>query len=838
MSGFGSGFWGTDPWSGSGIDPLAAFDLLQAVPPDYRTVDLEFSHELLDTPALVSPAQYSINNGLAVIAVIQTNFNTVRLFTLNQNLGTVYTVTVGPLVLDSNGNSLSINQASFVGLGIPDKFLVADLDARSVCTGEATFLRWTNPAGTQRVKIVRRLRAYPFDLTDLHDVVYEGDSITSFFDTGVATPLTTLFASVAVGATSFTVADATGYVIGDFLRVELLTGELDYDVVKITNIVGNVITAETALTYAYPAGSRVSRAIDLLPQTYYYYLVLVSPDLSPTNWDIDDGSRAFALSIAKMDSKDWLWRKANTPKYKRELDAMPVEEGGGAGFLDKWFGVMGCWLSLMRGNMKALALLNDPDKSPIHVLPSQNISLGIEPEGLAYDFDILRRPLGSLVYVYKRKGTCPGIIETVRMFTKWDALCIEFGLNQCQNGASSLRFWDGASIIDYGTGPEGVQITQVVVDAEGTAVFTDTAKTWDLGLFGNSTLRGWIGDIVCVRDNPSETELTIEPPRKVTEIIDATLAGETSFEVLSTVGLRPGLNIQITSNVEIAGEFAAEVFEINTVTPGVPGTITVKTAARKAFGAGSKLSIAKSIVRAEYVGSGTAASQVIADPVGGFVENQWKGYLLLDSANVLHEVLSNTGDEITVDGAAPVTGAYAVAYDFTLGATFADRVPILKYKLGNGVHSTTFEPTYDIETRGTLYDPYNRTYGGAGAPLQGVFGPNDVGIHILTPVTVIQGMATVAAGPVFELDTTQPAPGIDELVGMYLNPNQNQEQFFEILSNTATELLVAGDVSSLVVDGQAYYVLKPRDRIRFQRVTKRLREEFMDGDSRPHLLFV
>lgn len=839
--GFGSLPWGSGPWAGSGSAVLSEFSLEQAVPIDYRTVDLTFSNELIDSPAVISPAQYAINNGLAVLAVIKTGLNTVRLFTLNQNLGTVYTVTAGPLILDVAGQSLVINQASFVGLGIPDKFLVTGLDARSVCTGEAVYLRWANPETTTWVKIVRRLRAYPFDLTDLHDVVYEGPPITSFFDTGVSTPLTTLSLSVAVGAVSFTVSDSTGYVIGDTLRVETLTGDLDYDLVKVSNIVGNVVTfATTALTHAYAAGARVSRAVDLLPQTYYYYLVLASPDVSPTSWDIDDGSRAFALSISKMfeHSKNHLWVKSNTPRYKRELDALPVAEGGGGGFLDRWFGVMGCWLALMRGNMKALQLMNDPDKSPIHVLPAQNISLGIEPEGLAYDFDILRRPLTSLVYVYKRKGSCPGIVETVRMFTKWDAVCIEFGLNQCQNGASSLRFWDGQSILSYGSGPSPAQITQTVIDAEGTAVFTDTLATWDIGLFGESTLRGWIGDILCVSDNPTATTLTIEPPRKVTEILDATLVGETSFDVASTVGLRPGLNIQITSNVEVAGAYAAEVFEINTVVPGVPGTITVKTAARYAFGAGSKLSIAKSITRAEYVGSGVAFAQLITDPVGGFVENQWKGYKLLDSANVVHNVLENTGNVITVDGAAPVSGAYSVAYDFTLGGAFASRTPHLRYKLGNGVHSTLFEPTYDIETRGTLYDPYNRTYGGSGSPLQGVFGPNDVGIHVTTPVAVVQGKASSSAGAVFDLDTTQPAPGINALVGMYLNPNQNQEQFFEVLSNTATTVTVAGDVASLIVSGQAYYVLKPRDKVRFERVTKRLRTEFMDGDSRPHLLFV
>ena len=88
------------------------------------------------------------------------------------------------------------------------------------------------------------------------------------------------------------------------------------------------------------------------------------------------------------------------------------------------------------------------------------------------------------------------------------------------------------------------------------------------------------------------------------------------------------------------------------------------------------------------------------------------------------------------------------------------------------------------------------------------------------------------------LDTTAiPPPTINAWVGYYLNPNQNQEQMFEIVANTGTTVTVAGDIDSLVFAGQSYYVLKPRDRARFTRVSERLRGEFTSDEVRVHVLF-
>ena len=723
-------------------------------------------------------------------------------------------------------------------------FVVLNLDAQSQCEGLGVHLTWGDPkpGGTQNIRIVRRTDAWPFDLTDTFDDIYNGPNITEFTDTGVMLPITSTAIAAAVGALSITAASAAGYALGDSLRIESLTGNTPsgakpHDIVTITGLPGGgVIQFTPALAHTYAVGARVAKSRPLEPQTYYYYLVLASLLVAPTTYDIENASRVFGLSIDEYRSYDWLQNE--TPRVIIRKDAQPASEGGGAGFFSDWLYVMGCWANLLRGHAKALARLYDADEAPFHVLTARNQSLGIDPEGFAYDFDVVRRPLTALAAIYKIKGTCPGIVQTVSMFTKWDSECVELGLSECQGGPGDLKTWDGGSVLEYGQEPPAT--TQTVISADGTATFTDPVKAWAASLWNDGTLRGWIGDIACVLSNVGGDTLITKPPRAVTEFGAAVLAAPTIL-VLSTVGFAPGMTIQVVGSVESSpGVYPSEVFEISTIVPGAPGVLGVRDprGLLNAYPSGGIVCIGKSIVRDEYVDTATGvALQVITSAGALFVQNQWRGYALLDAANVAHNVVSNTGSTITVDGVPPVVGTFAIARAFTLGGTFALRTPHLRYSLGNGVHTYLFEPTFDMEVRGTIYDPFSRLWGGPGLSLFGSWGPADVGVYITTPVTVTSGHASTVAINVLTLDTSQPAPAVNALVGLFLNPNANQEQFFEVVSNTALTVTVVEDISSLVVSGQIYYVLQPRDLTRFRRVLARLRDEFTDSDSRVHVFF-
>lgn len=823
---------------------MASFGVASIAAIDYRTIEITFTNDVLvsafNSIAVSSPGSYSISPGLEVLAArLVTGFpKVIRVYTTPQSAGALYTMDVVGAIRDSTSQSLVAKTGTWTALASPSKALVSGLEARSECQGKSVYLSWTNPAGTTRVKVVRRLRAWPFDLTDTHDVVYEGSPVTSLLDTGIATPSTLVTLAAAAGATSLTVASSSGFTVGMSVRVETLNGARPYDLRTVTNVPDATHVVVGAISTALGVGARVSRSEPLEAQTYYYYTVLASDDAGPYLYDIDNASRVSALSMDVYPGKQWFLD--NVPKHSLELDYKATSEGGGGGFLDKWFTVMGCWLNLMRGNLNALKLAGDPDAAPFHVLPAKNLDFGISAEGFAYDFDIARRPLAALAYIYKRKGTCAGVVETVRMFTKWDAECREFGFNQCRGGPSDVKTWDGISQVD--TGVEGaVTFVQKATSNDGTATFRDSSKAWGVNLWQEGTLRGWLGDIACVDTNTADT-LTLLPPKGVTVLSADAVAPTVTLNVASTAGLRPGMTIQVTEVTDPGiGYYLSEILEIGAIAvSGAPGQLTLCVPTVNTFHAGSKVSIGKSRIRLERVNTASSVGQVMTDTGAKWTDGQWVGFKALDANNVKHNILSNTGTTITVDGAAPPAGpaSYSIAYDFTLGAAFANRVPLGKYKVGNGDHSTWFEPTYDIEVRGTTYDPFNRLYNGPGAVLTGVFGPNDVAAYILTNVTVAQGQAASATGAVFTLDPSQPAPGVNAWVGYFLNPNQNQEQLFEILENDATTVTVAGDTSSLLVSGQYYYVLRPRDKVRFQRLTRRLRKEFTDTDVRVHVLFV
>lgn len=821
MTGYGSGGWGDVPWGG----PADDFDLLIADAISPSVVDLTFTAEVLIDSVATDPATYSIDNGLTVLSAAPGPYpNVIRLTTSPQVLGQFYTVTVSQTLQDTIARVLNLNVASFIGVGeTVTAYVINSGSARTFCEGKSVNLAWTLPAGAQHVKVVRRTGAWPFDLTDTHDVVYDGPAISSFFDTGVVVPISTLTAPVVLGATSVNVASATGYAIGQKVKLETLTGERRSQVVTLTNVAGSTLTfAGQPLTFALPVGARTSIDSALLGQTYYYYLVLVSTSPTPTVYDITDASRLMALSIDVYDGKEF-FSNTHLPSIYKERDRADAASGGGGGFLDKWLTIMGCWLNLMRGNANAMKLIADPDKAPFHVLGAQNRALGIEPEGEAYDFDIVRRPLTSLSYVYKRKGSCPGIVEAVRMFTKWEAICTEFGFNRCAEGVGLLGTWDGSSALDYG---QSSTITVTILAADGSAKLTDSSKAWSADLFEDGTLRGWMGDIACV-DTNTATELLLKAPAGLTTLAAPAAAGAGSVTLTSTAGIVPGLEFQITNT-----SLQAEIVVARLVNTGT-GVVDLCQTLQFSHATGSKVSIQKSIVRSQYVGPpSTQVGNALQDTFSLFTDHQWKGYKLRDSAGTVFDITDNVGQFINLSGT-PVSGTYQIAKAFT-GAT-----PQLRYLVTNGQHSFLFEPTLDLQLRGTIFDPTNPLYNGPGsAVLMGIYGPSDIGVFIQTSVTELEGRAVGATGVTFTLDPTQPAPTTNELAGMYLNPNQNQVAMFRIISNTPTTLTLEANVSSLVVPGQAYYVMTPRNKTRFQRLNDRLRKEFTDTDTTPRILFV
>lgn len=828
---FGSSPFGTSPFGTSGLTGVT-FELLTAVPLISTSVDLTFSDDVdFSIPAALDSLSYTFDNGLVCVGVAQTGLNTVRLYTTAQSFGVLYEVTVSLLVKSTSGAILGDNTALFTGLESTVTYSVSDLDARTHCQGRRISLSWTNPTPVPAwTRIVRRQKNWVFDLTDDHTVVYDGPGLNgSFEDTGVATPEVVVTVDVAAGDTTVNVSSSTGIVLGDLVRIETLIGPINYEIVEVTGVgVGTVSVTALANSYTVANGAQLSKSEELLDTTYYYYSVLTSTFANPPDEDFQllDTNHAAGLSIPPLDSSEtFFWN--NTPDYMRERDA-----DVGNGYLGQWYEIMGCWLNIMRGQATALRLIGDDDSAPYNSLSAKNFSLGIDPEGYSYDYEIPRRSIVSLINVYKRRGTCEGLIRATRMFTKWDATCSEFSLASCASGTRSFALWDGTSTLDQNE-DAGIVLAN--------RTLTDATKTWAADEWLNGTLTGSIGDVACVSNNTSSTELALIEPDRPHSIDGTVLVGATTVPLTGTTGLAPGITLQL----EQAASFTtAEIVEVATVSVG---SITVKEPLVNGYIAGDFVSIGKSLIRAEFLGSGGTWATVsgtireLTYAPGGWVQTQWVGYKILASDNTLHDVISSEGGTLRVDAVAlPADGAFAVAKDFVLGGSFAARAAVPSYRVYNGTHSFLFEPASDFQTRGTVYDNYSRLWMGSGSTLLGAWGSSDVGIFITTPVTLHLGKAVSTVGAVLSLDPTQPAPAVNEWAGFWLNPNQNQSQLFQIVSNTATTVTVGTSIEAIGVVGQAYYVLNPRDASRYRQLVSRFSEpnrEFANMDIDVRVLF-
>lgn len=533
--------------------------------------------------------------------------------------------------------------------------------------------------------------------------------------------------------------------------------------------------------------------------TFYYYTIFVS--YGEVNgeraWITDDNAQVQCLSIKEY-PENWFYNLL--PEHYRKTDADP-KRGQDQYKLRDYCSVLQCGLNLQRGWLEGLLKLKDPETMPagrlgeasnqLCVLGAESASLGMPPER-TFDAGVLRQIISGIVSVYKKKGACPGLVQFVKLFTRWDSRCDEINLPRC--GVNRLfRLWDTNSYIRQAICdlPGELDITtlgQAVIDpAQITYANGDPLPTPTLAKEAFKFIIDALGTFYCIDSLSGENPLTIyfaDSDTKVRAEIGApgALSGPGQFQINSTYPVT---------------DFGGWPWQFSDAAPA-------------------------------------------------FAQNALKGLKLLDSANVKHTIAGNeptsfiTNLFIEPGTGDPADGDVYIAYDFTLGATQADRLPIWKGRLYAGEFSLTYHPSWDSRhfIEETVAGPFS-VFAGFGSP--GAFGPSatpsDIVLWIANQHEIISRVTSVTTNTL--VDSTA-AWTNNQWYGYYVLPSWEQTSVFRIIGNNSNTLVVETrgnrTINRATSIGQEFVILNAQNAFKYTQLCQAL-PSFAPIDSRIFVKF-
>lgn len=173
---------------------------------------------------------------------------------------------------------------------------------------------------------------------------------------------------------------------------------------------------------------------NLREATYFYYTWMIYD--GTTFWFTKD-TQDFELSTKSYNFGSILF--AEFPDQQRLLDD---ETKGGSGDLQRFSNIWGVHFDRMRTEVLAFGYMRSGTQSNPETMPAMAASLGLD-KLVGLPLDVLRRATIHAVYVYKRKGSQPGIQLAVKLLTGWDS-----SLTEARN--LIFKTWDGQSRADFG----------------------------------------------------------------------------------------------------------------------------------------------------------------------------------------------------------------------------------------------------------------------------------------------------------------------------------------------------------------------------------------------------
>lgn len=176
------------------------------------------------------------------------------------------------------------------------------------------------------------------------------------------------------------------------------------------------------------ASSTINFFLDesLQPDTFYYYTVFIFDTGTSTYRDFEKLGQAFALSYRNWGEGDRLYSL-----FPLNFQLVDTQRGL---ILQKLSKVIGNMMDFYRSFVTTQGFFRNPDKAPENILDFYSLMFGFAPER-GFDLRVLRNVALGIISVYKKKGTCPGLVEFVKLFTTWDS--------QCDDTVDlTFRWWD------------------------------------------------------------------------------------------------------------------------------------------------------------------------------------------------------------------------------------------------------------------------------------------------------------------------------------------------------------------------------------------------------------
>jgi hypothetical protein len=523
---------------------------------------------------------------------------------------------------------------------------------------------------------------------------------------------------------------------------------------------------------------------------FYYYSFFFSDDgvsyYTGVGWQVE------GLSIKDYTTRFGDYVYALLPKRIRQQDSEDAR-GDSRYLMKKYCMVIQGGVNVYRGWIESLLKLRDPDEMPAGrlgvasnqtgILAAQVADFGLPPEK-AFDAGVLRRIVAGIIPIYRLKGTCPGLVNLIKLFAGWDSRCDEAVEPVC--GVNRIfQPWDGESYPIVVTGPT-------------------------LPVLG--TIQHGLG---YSRVYPAAL------PGGVTDLTDYTIASAfdnfSSFACIDSIIELPGPIYQINytdptaqfyGELLVTGSCVALVFTVTVITAGMPWQIGLVT---------------------------------------GYGYNAFAGMKFTDAAGTIFNIVSSTPTDefwsftITLDGnTAELTGS--IAQDFVGGLSFANRQPISSIRLIVGSLSMLYTGTYDIrllqeESWGTYWSPI--TAMGATLVTIPTFSPSDV-IMWVTGVHEDRGLVTSLDGTTAIIGVPESVWTPNQWTGYYLIPNWNCPRVYKILTNTdvkvTVELGTDPPLTALTGPGANFIILSEENAIKYQRLLRML-PSFLPHEARAFIKF-